>query len=271
MKALNKGDIVLVTGATSGLGRACAERLALNGYRVYGTGRDPQKSNISAFSLLKMDVTDEKSVRQAVGDIISREGRIDAVVCNAGFGIAGPVEETSIEEVRSQLETVFFGTLRTIQAVLPGMRAAGKGTILCVSSIAGRAAVPFQAFYSASKFALEGLVESLRLEIRPYNIQCALIEPGDFKTGFTAARRKSATTESPYAEAMNRALGVMEKDEQGGANPVQMAGLVERLLQKKKLNVRYTVGPAFERFAVGLKRFMPSRMYERIFSWYYKV
>ncbi len=271
MTALKKGDVVLVTGATSGLGRAVAERLASSGYRVYGTGRNPKTDESPSFTLIRMDVTDEKSVRAAVQEILEKEGRIDAVLCNAGSGIAGSVEETPIQEVRYQMETVFFGTLRTLQAVLPAMRKKGGGVVLCVSSIAGRAAVPFQGFYSASKYALEGLVESLRYEVRPYNIRCALIEPGDFRTGFTDARKKTASLESPYSEAMARALGVMEKDERSGFPPARMAELVERLLSKKKLRVRYTVGPAFERFAAGIKRVLPSRVYESLFALYYRV
>lgn len=271
MPSLNRGAVVLITGATSGLGKACAELLSSAGFRVYGTGRNPDPSARSLVTLLKMDVTYDQSVRDTVGEILSREGRIDAVICNAGSGIAGSVEETPMEDVRDQFATVFFGTLRTIQAVLPGMRAAGSGTILCVGSIAGRAAVPFQAFYSAGKSALEGLIEALRMEVAPFRIRCALIEPGDFRTGFTAARKKVSPANSPYADSMARALGVMEKDEGSGADPKAMARLVLRLLKTEKLRVRYTVGPAFERFAVGLKRILPSRIYEALFSRYYRI
>jgi NAD(P)-dependent dehydrogenase (short-subunit alcohol dehydrogenase family) len=271
MAAMNKKPVLLITGATSGIGKATAVRLSQKGYTVYGTGRNPSSSDADGYTLLKMDVTDEKSVRAAVQEILSREGRIDAVLCNAGFGIAGSVEETRIEDAHAQLETVFFGTLRTIQAVLPGMRASGGGTILVISSIAGRASVPFQAFYSASKFALEGLVEALRMEVRTWKVRCALIEPGDCRTGFTDARKKDIDKDSPYALAMVRALGVMEKDERSGSAPDEVAKLVESLLGKKNLRVRYTVGPGFERFAAGLKRFIPSRTYEWIFSKYYKV
>lgn len=271
MADMNNGKVVLITGATSGMGKACAKRLAGKGYKVYGTGRNPEKSDENGYTLLKMDVTDDASVRSAVAEIIKKEGRIDAVLCNAGFGIAGSVEETRIEDSHAQLETVFFGTLRTIQAVLPGMREARNGTILVVSSIAGTSGIPFQALYSVSKFALEGLVEALRMEVRPFRVQCALIEPGDFRTGFTAARKKDIDKDSPYALSMMRALGIMEKDEQNGSDPSEMAELVERLLEKKRLRVRYTVGLMFERLVPIIKRILPGRLHEAVMATYYRV
>lgn len=271
MKALKEGDVILVTGATSGLGKACAERLAARGFRVYGTGRKPSAVEAGGVSLLAMDVTDDASVTGAVGEILAREGRIDGVVCNAGFGIAGSVEETPLSEAKSQFEVNFFGTLRTIQAVLPALRAAGGGCVLVVGSMAGLAGVPYQSLYSAAKFALEGLVEALRMETRAFGIRCAVVEPGDHRTGFTDARRKSAPPGSPYAAAMERSLGVMEKEERNGADPGGMARLVEKLLRKKRLRVRYMVGPAFQKLAMVLKRLLPSRAYEWIMSRYYRV
>ncbi len=271
MKALNAGDVILVTGATSGLGKACAERLASRGFRVYGTGRKPAASAAGGVTLLAMDVTDDASVAGAVREILAREGRIDGVVCNAGYGIAGSVEETPLSEAKSQFEVNFFGTLRTVRAVLPVMRAAGNGCILVVGSMAGLAGVPYQSHYSAAKFALEGLVESLRMETRAFGIRCAVLEPGDHRTGFTDARKKSGHPGSPYAAVMERSLGVMEKEERNGADPGGMARLVEKLLRKKRLRVRYMVGPGFQKLAMILKRLLPSRAYEWIMSLYYRV
>lgn len=271
MKTTQAGDVVLVTGATSGLGKACAEHLASCGYRVYGTGRRPSAPETAGVTLLAMDVSDDGSVKDAVRTVLDREGRIDAVLCNAGYGIAGPVEETPMSEAKAQFETNFFGTLRTIQAVLPDMRRSGRGCILVVGSMAGLAAVPFQAMYSATKFALEGLVEALRLETRAFGIRCAVVEPGDHRTGFTEARRKTAVPGSPYAEAMGRSLGVMEAEERNGADPQEMARLVERLLRKRRLRVRYMVGPGFQKLAMMLKRILPSRTFEWIIALYDKV
>ena len=271
MKTQGSGDVVLVTGATNGLGKACAEHLAARGYRVYGTGRKPSSPEAGGVILLSLDVTDDQSVRKAVREILDREGRIDAVVCNAGYGIAGPVEETPLAEAKSQFETNFFGTLRTIQAVLPSMRAAGRGRVLVVGSMAGLAGVPYQSLYSAAKFALEGLVEALRLEMKAFGIRCAIVEPGDHRTGFTDARKKSAAPGSPYAAAMERSLGAREKEERNGSDPADMARLVERLLRTDRLRVRYMVGPGFQKLAMTLKRVLPSRTYEWIMSSYYRI
>lgn len=271
METLKSGDVVLVTGATSGLGKACAERLASKGFRVYGTGRNPTVSEPGSFVLLKLDIMDDASVGTAVREILAREGRIDAVVCNAGYGIAGSVEETPLSEAKAQFETVFFGTLRTIQAVLPSMRASGGGRILVIGSMAGLAAVPFQSLYSSAKFALEGLVEALRMETRGFGIRCAIVEPGDHRTGFTDARKKSAVPGSPYAPVMDRCLGVMEKEERNGADPGDMARLVERILRTDTPRVRYMVGPGFQKLAMVLKRLLPSRAFEWIMSTYYRV
>lgn len=271
MKTTNPGDVVLITGATSGLGKACAEHLAARGYRVYGTGRKPEMSEHEGITYLSMDVRDDSSVCNAVRELLDREGKIDAVLCNAGYGIAGPIEEAPLSEAKSQFETNFFGTLRTIQAVLPAMRKAGTGCVLVVGSMAGLAAVPYQALYSAAKFALEGLVEALRMETRAFGIRCAILEPGDHRTGFTDARKKSSVPDSPYSVAMVRSLGVMEKEERNGADPANMAKLVEKLLRKNRLRVRYMVGPAFQKLAMILKRFLPARAFEQIMSAYYRV
>ena len=272
--AENGKRVVLVTGASSGLGNACATYLSKKGYAVYGTSRDPQAAQRKAdefFELIRMDAEDDDSVKLAVDYVLEKEGRIDVLLCNAGMGIAGPVEETPAPEAARQMDVNFLGAARVVTATLPSMRKTG-GTILVTGSIAGRAGVPFQAYYSASKFALEGFVESLRMELKPFPVRIAIVEPGDFRTGFTAARSTAAVPEgSPYREAMVRAIGVMEHDEREGSNPIEMARLVYALLGRKRLRVRYTVGPLFERFAAGLKRVIPSRWYEAIMASYYRV
>ena len=189
--------VVLVTGASSGIGKACAELLFARGCRVYGTSRQAPRALVEArtsdlaplLRMIPLDVTSDDSVDAAVGVVLACEGRLDAVVNNAGFGVAGAAELTTIEEAREQFETNFFGTVRVCRAVLPVMRQQGSGRILNISSIAGRIGIPFQAFYSASKFAIEGFSEALRMEVAPFGVKVVLIEPGDFRTGFTAARK----------------------------------------------------------------------------------
>ncbi|MBN1518791.1 MAG: SDR family oxidoreductase [Spirochaetales bacterium] len=258
--------VVLVTGASSGIGNSTATYLAKKGYKVYGTSRAPDSRPRRAdefFELVKMDTQNSDSVRKALDGILSAEGRLDALICNAGMGISGPVEETPIDDVIRQMDVNFVGTVRTIQAVLPSMRVAGGGTILVLSSIMGKVALPFQSFYTASKFALEGFMEGLRMETRRFGIRAALIEPGDFRTGFTASRRKAELAEgSPYGPWVNSALGIAEHDEQNGADPILIARLAHRLIQARSLKARYTVGPFAQRALIALRPFLPDALVE---------
>ena len=179
--------VALVTGASAGIGASCAAFLAAKGYRVYGGARSAVMAE--GVEPLILDVTDDVSVARAIETILARESRLDVLVNNAGFGIAGAIEDTSIEEAREQFEVNFFGVLRMCRAVLPVMRRQKSGYIVNIGSIGGLIAIPFQGFYSATKFALEGFSESLRMEVRPFGIQVVLIEPGDHRTAFTQNRR----------------------------------------------------------------------------------
>ena len=256
-----KRRIVLVTGASSGIGKAVADRLHAAGYRVYGASRRTVAGGIPWMTL---DVTDDASVAAAIANILQAEGRLDAVINCAGYGIAGAVEETSIDEARAQFETNFFGTLRVCRAVLPDMRAQGAGLIINIGSLAGLIAIPFQALYSASKFAIEGLTEALRMEVKQFGIDVVLIEPGDFHTGFTAARIRTAasTQASPYIGAFTAALGQMERDETSGPSPVIVARLVEQILKAPHPRLRYRTGKPAQTASVSLKHVMPGNMFE---------
>src|SRR5579872_2559800 len=183
MGGMKENRVALVTGASSGIGRACAELLAARDFRVYGASRHPLPG--SSFESLPMDVRDEESVTAGIASIVQREGRLDVIVNNAGIAIAGAVEDTSVEEAKDQFDVNFFGALRVCRAVLPVLRDQRSGTIVNIGSIGGLIALPFQGLYSASKFALEGLSESLRLEVAPFGIHVVLIEPGDQQTPLT--------------------------------------------------------------------------------------
>jgi len=266
--------VVLVTGASSGLGNACATQLAKKGYVVYGTGRSPVAKNRRAdefFEMIRMDSTDDDSVHTAVSYVLAKEERIDALICCAGMGLAGSVEDTPIFDASRQLDVNFLGTARAVREALPGMRVSG-GTILVVGSMAGRVGVPFQAYYAASKFALEGFVDSLRMELGRLPVRVSLIEPGDFRTGFTAARQAFGLSgDGPYAEAGARALSVMEESERAGADPVLFARLTLKLLDKKRLRARYTTGLTPQRVALAMHRILPRRLYELMLMAYFKV
>lgn len=268
--------VVLITGASSGIGKACAEYLQGLGYRVYGTSRraPPLPTEPGpGLRLMAMDVTSEESVRQAVELVLACEGRIDVVVNNAGWGIAGSVEDTSIAEAQEQLDANFFGVLRVCQAVLPTLRRQGAGCIVNISSMGGLVSIPFQGLYSASKFAVEGMTESLRMELRPFGIRVAMIEPGDFRTGFTAERRMAAAAaQGPYQRALCTAVAVMEEDEQGGATPEAIAWRLEKIIEARDPKLRHLVGPLAQRFAVGvLKKLLPQRWFERMIAGYYGI
>ncbi|HAE23274.1 MAG TPA: short-chain dehydrogenase/reductase [Spirochaetaceae bacterium] len=268
-----KKPVVFISGASSGIGNACATFLAKKGCLVYGTSRKPAKVQRKAdefFELIAMDLNDSASIQAAVRLVLEKEGRIDLLLCNAGMGIGGPAEECPLEDIRRQMDTNFLGAVQLIQAVLPAMRQAGSGRILVTSSIGGRIGLPFQAFYSASKFALEGFVEGLRMEIKGFGVQAALIEPGDFRSGFTEARKKTATLPgSPYEASAGIALAKAELDEKNGGYPIDIARLVLALTRKKKLAVRYTVGSLGQRIAAGIKPILPSRLAEYAIMAYY--
>jgi len=264
---------VLAVGASSGIGRACAVRLASRGHRVFGTTRRPPAEVEAALrrelrdsdrlEVIRMDVDDVRSVDAGVHAVVERAGRIDAVINCAGFGIGGSIEDTSDDEARAILETNFLGTLRVCRAVLPIMRKQGSGTIVNVSSIGGRIAVPFQGLYSATKFAVEGLTEALRMEVHRFGVRVVLVEPGDFATGFTDNRRpaRDALENEAYADAYRAALAVVERDERGGSSPEAIARLVERILVARSPRLRYTVGALFQRVAVVLRNVLPSKLF----------
>lgn len=268
------GPVVLITGASSGIGRACADLLAQHGFVVYGASRSaPEGRTETGWIPLRMDVRDDASVIQTLDRILGEAGQLDAVVNNAGVGTAGAVEDTSVKEALDLFQTNFFGSLRVCRAVLPLFRALGKGTIVNVSSLGGRIGLPFQGLYSASKFALEGLTEALRMEVRPFGVRVVLVEPGDFRTGFTAHRQRAAAaqTNDAYRDQFATALRRAERDEEEGGDPRAVARLVLRILQHPNPRLRYTVGNPFQRLAVHARRVLPDRFVEWSIMRYYRV
>jgi NAD(P)-dependent dehydrogenase (short-subunit alcohol dehydrogenase family) len=269
----NNKRVVLIAGASSGIGKVCSEYLAGKGMTVYGASRSLQAGNGTAFTALRMDVTDDDSVHQCVQKIQQEQGRLDVVINCAGYGVAGAVEDTSPEEAMAQFDTNFFGAHRVCRAVLPIMRQQRSGIIINISSIAGLLAVPFQAFYSASKFAMEGMTEALRMEVHPFGIRVVLIEPGDFKTDFPANRKNSIASQQSdvYRASLERCVGVMKEEEQQGKVPYPVAKLVERIIDTPSPRLRYTVGPFGERLGPKLKSVLPYCLYELLFMKHYKL
>jgi NAD(P)-dependent dehydrogenase (short-subunit alcohol dehydrogenase family) len=253
--------VALVTGASAGIGRACADRLATAGWTVVGASR--RGTAQPGWQGLVLDVDDDAAVASGVSGILQAHGRIDALIAAAGWGIAGAVENTTVAEAKAQVETNFWGCVRAVQAVLPPMRAQGGGRIVLVSSIGGVLGIPFQAFYSASKFALEGLAEALAYEVAPFGIDVTLVQPGNIATDFTASRQTAAGADDPvYAEALARAVGVMERDEANGAPAADVAAVVQRVLAARRPPRRVSVGKSGERIGLVAKRILPFRTFE---------
>jgi NAD(P)-dependent dehydrogenase (short-subunit alcohol dehydrogenase family) len=277
--ARSRSKVILITGARSGIGRACAEALVAQGHRVHGTSRTPtaKDSDTLGFPLLAMDVDDTDSVHAGVDSILEAAGHLDVVVNNAGFGYGGAVEDTSLAEAKALFETNFNGVLRVCRAVLPHMRARRHGLIVNVSSIGGVMGLPFQGLYSASKFALEGLSASLRMEVKPFDIHVVVLEPGDIRTSFTANRRtvRAAVNEtlgpSAYRERYAAALSRIEADEQGGPSPDVVARTLTRIVNSRVPRPRYVVGPFYERVAAWASRALPAELFEWLLMKYYGV
>lgn len=240
--------VALVTGASAGIGAATARLLAENGYIVYGAARRTQKMEplkTYGVKILEMDVADDDSMRWGVDSIIAAEGRIDVLINNAGFGSYGAIEDVPIEAARYQLEVNVIGLGRLCQLVLPHMRKQQYGKIVNITSIGGKMATPLGGWYHASKFAVEGLSDSLRLEVKPFGIDVIIIEPGGVKTewgniAFDNAMRISGHT--PYADLTEKAKKVYDKTEIHNAAPAEIAALIRKAIEAKQPKARYAKG-----------------------------
>ena len=239
---------------------------------MYGTSRDEEAEGGSKrtvddstyFQMIPMDVREDASVRKGIEIILSQEDRLDVVVNNAGYAIAGSVEDCTLDEVKNQLETNLFGTWRVCRAALPQLRKQGSGTIINISSLAGIIALPFQAAYCASKFSVEALTEALRMEVRPFGIKVCLVEPGDFRTNLTENRIKvgQLCKSSAYHENFNKALSVIEHSEMHGPQPDKLAVLIEHIINHHSPRLRYTAGLMSQRLAAITKRITPGWLME---------
>ena len=259
--------VCVLTGGSSGIGKATAELLTKNGFTVYELSRNG--ADTEQIRHITADVTDAAQVKAAIETVMNTEGQIDLLVNNAGFGISGAVEFTDPKDAFSQLNVNFFGSLHGIQAVLPYMRAQKSGHIVNISSVAAPIAIPFQAFYSATKAATNSLTLALRNEVKPFGIKACAILPGDVKTGFTAARKKSCAGADVYGAAIDRAVAVMEHDEQNGMPPEQVAKAVLRAANAKNPKAFYTVGFQYQLFVL-LAKLLPASLTNALVGMIYK-
>ena len=261
-----ENKVVLITGASAGIGKASAELFLSRGYTVYNLSRSA--SPVSGIENIAADVSDREAVKAAVSGIIKSRGRIDILINCAGFGISGAAEDTEDADIKRIFDVNFFGAVYTAQCVVPHMREKARGRIINVSSVAARLAIPFQAFYSASKSALCGFSEALRLEVLPFNIKTTAILPGDVKTEFTLSRKKNKYNNPAYGKRVENSVSRMEKDESNGLPASVIARQIFRLTKKRNPPARVTGGRLYA-VLLFLTRFLPNRLIEALIGGLY--
>jgi NAD(P)-dependent dehydrogenase (short-subunit alcohol dehydrogenase family) len=265
--------VILITGISSGFGKQTARLLAEAGHSVYGTLRKESATD-EGVNYLIMDLTDLNSIKKAVSTVIEKEGRIDVLINNGGMHTGGPIESLPVEHIKLQMDTNFLGMVHLTRAILPYMRKQGGGKIINVSSIGGLMGLPFQGYYSAAKFAVEGFSEALRMEVNQFNIKVVLINPGDFHTSNSANRRNYLApmgTDDPYSEQFKTSLALIEKDEAKGWDPVILARKMVKIVAASNPAQRYIISSFEQKLAVALKYILPGKMFRMILQDHYKV
>lgn len=264
------GKIVLITGGSSGIGKCVGEYLQSKGFEVYGTSRNPDMVLNSSIHLIKMDVRDQNSVKAGVQEIISKTGKIDVLINNAGVGITGALEEIPMEEIKNNFDTNLFGPISVMQEVLPFMRNNRSGLIINITSIAGYMGLPYRGAYSASKGALELITEALRMEVKQFGIHITNVAPGDFATNIAAGRYHAPLNlESDYGAVYSKVLSTMNDHVDNGSNPNEMAVAVYKIINTSNPKIHYKVGSFLQKFSIVLKRILPDKMYENMLLKHY--
>jgi len=268
--------VAVVTGSSSGIGYETALTLARNGFTTFATMRDMEKrEKLEKVALaeklpihsVQLDVTDDNSARNAIQKIVDQTERIDVLVNNAGYGLAGALEDLSIEEIKSQNETNFYGLIRVTQAVLPIMRKNGRGTIVNIGSVNGHIAFPCISAYASSKFALEGLTEAMAYELEPFGIRTVIIEPGNIKTNFKAhltVAKKAQDPKSPYAKMFQKVNATIEQMQMNGSESALVADVVLKAVTSARPELRYPVGKDAEGWLETKKRIPDSEFRAQI-------
>ena len=261
---------VLITGGSSGIGKAIGEYLTDRGYQVFGTSRNPENISNSVFPLLKMDVNEVASIEAVIAEILRKAEKIDVVINNAGVGITGPIEETPESEIKKAFQTNFHGPINVIKAVLPQMRKQGFGQILNITSIAAYMGLPYRGIYSASKAALEITIEAMRMETLQFGVKMTNIAPGDFATNIASGRYHAPELEnSPYKKDYGNTLKMMNEHVDNGGDPLEMAKAVHKIIETPNPRIHYKVGSSLQKFSIVLKRILPDKVYERMLLRHY--
>lgn len=261
--------VVLVTGGSSGLGLAICNRLTALGHTVYGTSRNPDRDP-SGWRLIAMDITDDGSVDRAVQEVLLREQRIDVVVNNAGLGIQGAAEDIDVAMAQRLFDANVFGAHRVCRAVLPTLRQQRSGLIINVSSIAANFGLPYRAFYSASKAALDRYSEALRIEVKPFGVKVVTVQPGEFKTNIAGSRLKPERVSEAYAKGYQRAMEVLGGSMHYSRDPDELAQVVAKIIASPKPGTVYRVAQGVQKLSVQLKKLLPGHAFERMVGKHYE-
>lgn len=264
--------VVLITGGSSGIGKAIGEFLLQKGFAVYGTSRNPERYTDSKIPLLALDVVHQESISKCVDSLLEKEKRVDVLINNAGAGITGPIEEIPEAEMKRNFDTNFFGPINVIKAVLPAMREQQSGLIINVTSIAGYMGLPYRGIYSASKGALELITEAFRMEVKGFGIQMTNVAPGDFATNIASGRYHAPVLDkSPYQKPYGDTLKLMDEHVDSGDDPTLMAQAIYKIINSDTPKVHYKVGAFMQKFSIVLKRILPDKVYEKLLMNHYKL
>jgi NAD(P)-dependent dehydrogenase (short-subunit alcohol dehydrogenase family) len=255
-----RSPVVLVSGVSSGIGRAIASAFAEKGFEVFGTSRNPQNTEpVPGVELVRLDVTDDASVSAAVSTVIQRAGRIDVLVNNAGFGVLGAAEESSTTQAQQLFDTNFFGLVRLTREVLPHLRAQRSGRIINIGSVLGFLPAPYGALYSASKHAVEGYSESLDHETREFGVRVSVVEPGYTNTSFESNATDADSPIESYAPIREHVKRGLTKAVHAGDDPAVVARVVVKAATSRTPELRYPAGPLARRLAL-LKKYAPASL-----------
>jgi NAD(P)-dependent dehydrogenase (short-subunit alcohol dehydrogenase family) len=259
--------VVLITGASSGMGKLSASYLAQNGYIVYAGTRDQNPtSSVENLTNIYLDVTKTQSIKSAVALVMENEGKIDVLVNNAGYGLLATVEDGTDEEIFNQFDVNVFGLIKTTREVLPHMREAKSGVIINISSFLGKMGLPLLSHYNASKYAVEGIVDSLRFETLPFNIRVHSIQSGLFSTNFVkkglVVNAKTTSEDSPYKELVSHFVPIVAQAINEGANPQPIADAIKDIIENENSDIFVPVGAEAESF-VPMRKSMSDKEFEQ--------
>lgn len=269
----SQNKVILITGGSSGIGKAVGIYLTKQGYKVYGTTRNTSNyPEFTHFPLLQLDVTNADSIKKAIIQLLEKESRIDVLVNNAGVGITGPVEEISDTEIVSHFETNFFGAVKMMKGVLPQMRKQQAGLIINVTSIAGYMGLPYRGIYSASKAALEITTEAVRMETKAFGVKVTNLAPGDFATNIAGGRYHAPVIKkSPYEKGYKQTLDLIDAHVDSGDDPNMVGVLVKKIIDTPNPRIHYKIGAFMQKFSIVLKRILPDKTFEKMLLNHYKL